>query len=612
MKRASYSFLILSVLFFAVVFPVKAAENIQPKAQIVFVADLSGSMEQADKDQYIKDALKLGIDLAPYDAQIALVTVSDKVILETGLMDTGTEAERTQLKKSINQISYNGNTDFGAGLDKALEILQASGSQGGDRHIIFLGDFVEGGYTTLGSAAAYDKETSALDALTGKAKSQNVGVDLVLIRDAPDESEMAPHILAFPEKTGGQLFRLSDASDFPKAIQDIYFSSFSYLQSSIPVGTVTEGQNIDISMPTDYVNRARIYVAASNPAANVKASYAGAALDGEFGRSYSMIYLNRPARDGVSVTLSPGASGDADIYLLLDYTLRLSVSAANEIILPEGEKEPVQVTTLTAEIQDIQSGQPLLTTNFPDNFQYSVAATGADKEAIELQSIAENPYQFSFHPTSYGSYSVAAELSIGDMKLSVPSETVSIEDIRPVEEPWNWPLIIAISVVCLLILSALIVALRLKKKEAEYQGAAEMSSDYRFHGKLSIYSVMLEGGNRELRPFDFRLHTLSDKRITLRSMLDSVGEKSAYAGAENILFLVGPEESIVVRNNSQAAIRVMGRSYDYRSTTQLFYGQKCYIIFDKDENELEIKYCKVQNEDTVPMQFNIQSRRVHS
>jgi hypothetical protein len=174
-------------------------------------------------------------------------------------------------------------------------------------------------------------------------------------------------------------------------------------------------------------------------------------------------------------------------------------------------------------------------------------------------------------------------------------------------------MIIAIALGSAFVLAGLLIALRVRRKAVEYQGAVEMASDYHFHGKLSVYAVILEAGEREIRPFDFALHTIGEKRITLRSILDSVGARDAYPGAEDILFLVGPEESVVMRNNSKAIVRIMGRTYEHRSKAQIFYDQKCYIVFDQNENELELIYRKVRNEDTSrPVNFTFQARQTHA
>jgi hypothetical protein len=213
-----------------------------------------------------------------------------------------------------------------------------------------------------------------------------------------------------------------------------------------------------------------------------------------------------------------------------------------------------------------------------------------------------------------------ATLAVGGFTFGPYTASVYIPNIipnalpsdTPAVYPTNWSLIIAITIGCLLILTALIIAYRIRRKEMVYQGAAEMTSDYRFHGKLSVYAIIVDDGKREIRPFDFRLHTIEEKKITLRNIFDSAGEKKVYTGAEGIQFIVGPEESIIIRNRAKATIKVMGRNYEYQSKVQLFYDQKCYIVFDKDENELEISYRRAKEEypNAARMIPNVYSRLV--
>jgi hypothetical protein len=48
----------------------------------------------------------------------------------------------------------------------------------------------------------------------------------------------------------------------------------------------------------------------------------------------------------------------------------------------------------------------------------------------------------------------------------------------------------------------------------------------------------------------------------------------------------------------------MGKEYGQRSKVQLFYNQKIYVIFERDENELEIYYRKTKDE-AQPVNFNV-------
>jgi len=362
-------------------------------------------------------------------------------------------------------------------------------------------------------------------------------------------------------------------------------------------------------MPTSNIRRVRIYISAHHPASSFGVSYFGGHLDGEQNRSYAIVDIVNPAQEEIGITLTPGRTGIATVFALFEYNpMKLYVSAQSSVDTSRGI-ERTQTTTLKVEIVDTETGMPLIVVPFPENATYVVEIISPTGQRVSAVHDLEEQTRFSFSPgldEEFGVYEITATLTINDIVFGPFTASVEVLDIRPVT---NWPLIIAVAIGSLLVMTALIMALRIRKREVAYQGAVEMASDYRFHGKLSIYAVMLEGGNREIRPFDFALHTVSEKRITLRSILDSVGGKDIYAGAENILFLVGPEESVVMRNNSQATAKIMGRNYEYRSKAQLFYDQKCYIVFEKDENELEIVYRKSKEDESPPVRFNVGASR---
>ena len=583
---------------------------------IIYIVDTSGSMEQTDSSRYVRDALKLGIDLAPENSRVAIIAVNTAVVSETDLTDVSTKEGRDHLKGYVDRLQNRGDTNFAPGFERALELLGSSYAY--QKRVIFLGDFSEGGYNA-GTRAQEAETATLIDDIAARAKGSGIVIDMMLWENAPQNSATAPHFLALPGATGGRLNELANPNRAPASIEDIYFQSFEYQYTTLSIRGEA-GQALYMPMPTSNVRRARIYVSAQSPASAFGASYSGANLDGEQNRSYAMVDLTNPSTDGINITLSPGAADGSTIYTLLEYDpLSLSISATHNLALSEDTGNEVQVSTIHAEIVDAGTGRPILTAPYPDNAAYMVTISSSDGQ-VPVTYDPENLAALSFLPdlpeeigTYLEAYQITAELTVNGITFGPFTASVDIPDIRPIPEPSpNWPLIIALSICGILILTALIIAYRIRKKEVEYQGAVEMASDYRFHGKLSVYAVMLDGGDREIRPFDFALHTIGEKRITLRNILDSVGAKDTYPGAEDILFLVGPEESVVVRNNSKAIIKIMGRNYEYRSKAQMFYGQKMYIVFEKDENELEINYRKVREEDSSPVIFNIQSRRAHA
>ena len=203
---------------------------------------------------------------------------------------------------------------------------------------------------------------------------------------------------------------------------------------------------------------------------------------------------------------------------------------------------------------------------------------------------------------------VASEMSIIMLVDGMPPELVEeepyvpilpieppiaepIEDIPPiVPAPLLTPTTIAIIIGGLLIAIALIIFFLIRKKEDNPVATEALPEGTRFYGKLSVYALTIDGGARELRPFDFPLQTLSKKAVTLCEIMNSDGLTDIFSEAHDIVFSVGAGESIIVsNNNSKAVIRMMGRNYGFQTKIQMFYGQKIYLKLNAD-NELEISF----------------------
>jgi hypothetical protein len=259
---------------------------------------------------------------------------------------------------------------------------------------------------------------------------------------------------------------------------------------------------------------------------------------------------------------------------------------------------------------DAVTRKPLLDAPYLGNVIFDVTIT-SPLGPVLVSYDPETPTNYNFSPALpdvFGLYHVTGQLTVEGINFGLFTGFAEVDDIRPsITKYTNWLLIVAVIICSLLLLTAYKISQIIRKKEIVSLSGAELESDYKFHGKLSIYAIILNGGDRDIRPFDFNLQTFTEKRISLRSILDSVGANDTYAGSEDVMFIVGPEESIVVRNNSKAVIKSMGRSYDSRSKLQLFYGQKLYIIFEKDENELEIAYRKAKTKNSIPISLNIRS-----
>lgn len=583
MKRSFVVVIITIVAFSVLSYPAFGAErgdSPEPE-KIVLVADISGSIVEYDAGYSMKDALSLAAGLAPDGVEMALLSVNTDIQTETEFYDTSSAEGRRLLRTAADGLAYQGNTDLVAGLERAVERLDY-----GPGRIILIADISEGGLTPADTARA-SVQTALAEELAARCVSSGITVDLLLMGQAPEENALADAIEGFADKTGGRILRAESGSALSQCVEDLYFSSYTYLMWPV-TGSVTQSQTISLSMPTNGINRARVYA----PGLDVKAAYAGAGLETESRPAFTLLDLSRPAREGISLTADPDG-GNAEIYLITDYDLEAAVTAASEIVVPEKKGgEATQSTTLTIDVLDKATGGSILDEAAAPLFIPEVTLTSPEGEILSLQAeAAGGTYIAAFYPDSYGTYDVSVTLTQGENTLPAARTTFDAEDIRPVKTAWNLSLIAAVIIGILLILSAIIYAAAKKRRGSGLRVAMQPEEKTRFSGRLQVATVIAGGGTKEIPPFSFHLDKAgNEKKLSLGDLYEASAVSCPYANCSGIFFLPGPGESIILKNNSNAKILYLGKSYGPREKIQLYYNEKVYIIFEEHEDELEIYY----------------------
>ncbi len=111
-----------------------------PASNLVFLIDVSGSMDEPDKLPLVKSSLKLLVDqLRPKD-KVALVVYAGNA----GLVLPSTDGEnKTKIKEAIDNLDAGGSTAGGAGIQLAYKIAKQNFAQGGNNRVILCtdGDF---------------------------------------------------------------------------------------------------------------------------------------------------------------------------------------------------------------------------------------------------------------------------------------------------------------------------------------------------------------------------------------------------------------------------------------------------------------------------------------
>jgi Ca-activated chloride channel family protein len=131
-----------------------------PKSNLVFLLDVSGSMNSADKLGLLKKGLGLLIDQLREEDRIAIVVYAGAagVVLKSTKGD-----KKEEFKRVLNQLSAGGSTAGSAGIQLAYKIAEKNFIEGGNNRIL------------LATDGDFNVETCSQEALVELIKEKRAG-----------------------------------------------------------------------------------------------------------------------------------------------------------------------------------------------------------------------------------------------------------------------------------------------------------------------------------------------------------------------------------------------------------------------------------------------------
>lgn len=109
----------------------------RPAANLVFLVDVSGSMQSADKLGLVKKSLRLLVNQMQEEDRIALVVYAGAAGL---VLDSTPAVERGKIMAAIDSLQSGGSTNGGAGIRLAYDVAQQHFTKGGINRVIIASD----------------------------------------------------------------------------------------------------------------------------------------------------------------------------------------------------------------------------------------------------------------------------------------------------------------------------------------------------------------------------------------------------------------------------------------------------------------------------------------
>jgi hypothetical protein len=561
---------------------------------IAWVADASGSVRSADPGRYWEEAVLLGVRLAPAHTEIAYFAVNDAVTARTELLDPSVPAESDLLVSAVKNTVCDGYTNPAVGLAEALQSLEGSSAK--SKHIYLVADISESGFY-LRSAGDYDRALENLADAANRAEESGAVVHLLFVGKAPANTEYLSAWEDSATRTGGSLTFVSAPSDLPKAVENLYFSHFSYIKTmSAGINTTGLAQEFPVEIPEFPMRRARIYVSAPNLAAGLQVRVAGAEFDLNRARTHAVVELSPPFSERVDLTLPSDAGGDVRIYLIADIDTEVAASPESVADAYDSEDGAGYRQTSTITVKATADGEPIVSDANAEaiDWRLSVIAPSGQNAQAETLTMRNGQFGFTFCPEEFGEYRVSLTLASKGTELAGDT-SVEIAEIELPEKDYS--LWIASGIGALVILGACLFAVykrRERRTRTHIVSSAlnsEEETEAKFCGRLDFYGIVVEGGKAEIPATALQLAQTEDKKsVTLAWAMERAGIPYHYEEALRIHLYPGRDGTLILRNRSDAVIYRAGQAYLRGRQTKIASGQKFAVVFEEGESEYEIYY----------------------
>lgn len=333
-KKIAMIYMLFVCIAVSCVIPAMAAGLDDEKPMdVVIVVDSSGSMKSTDPSRVAVEGAKMFIDMMETSGyQVGFVPFSSALGNVIELTTINSAADKQSFKSKIDALEYSGDTDIGAALKKATEMLLADTS-GNDRFILFLTD----GAIDLGKNPSRSNDDSYDDAIRAADAANDAGIPIYSIGLNANGKVDTGLISKVSAATGGRDYVVKSADELP-AIYGGIFADFIDSNMIDAGNCVTDGNNyseIDFNIPNNSVLEANVILITDSALDDIQViNPSGDNVYGnakycvsETSNKYSIVKLLSPVMGDWKLKVKGDAGCNVSVNLIFNYKVSLVTEA---------------------------------------------------------------------------------------------------------------------------------------------------------------------------------------------------------------------------------------------------------------------------------------------
>ncbi|SDL49274.1 Ca-activated chloride channel family protein [Dendrosporobacter quercicolus] len=556
----------LFISFWSAFHSVTAAEAVK-KHEIVFLLDVSYSMNTTDAEKLAPDCLEEILYTLPSNYMVGLVTYGSDVQAVKPV-----DAGREQVSAALRQVNYSGYTNAGAGLERALGLFQDSTA---DKTVILLSD----GEIMLDNPAATQVSGEQFNRAMQAAAQRGIRVLPVVIGDPGNVPQANIYTVANRQ---GMVFQVDDAAQLSGVAKKILYEVFGIAKIAVSSGDLqTDTLNVRLPLAhSDSINEAKILLTSTGPLGNIGAGYTAHSGEVLNGKRFAAVLLRRPQSEAVEIRF--GAVGDRYIQanLILDM-MTASVQAEVKYTGPgQPGKKLAEVRLIP--VSTANPGLQLLQDPYFEGKPVQVTADGQEIAAM----VEKGAVRFLLPADSARSVAVKVRYEDLGINLIAPDKTY-VE----ITQPAGYGKMLAVIAALVMAIAALV---WWRRRTPEPAAPPPPASCYEYAGKLKIY-VTKTPDDSDVAPMEYNLYRhFRKEEISLGAILENCGLPFFLAGAYKILFSPGANKALVLTNKSDCTV-LKNRDLLVKDHSCLVYlHERIHITFEDERSELILEYKNVK------------------